>query len=103
VTTNPSRALKILNAHEEVAYYLKKIIEQLHPEKVILFGSKAKGEGNQFSDTDMAVIGVKHFDTTQIFGAVDIVQYENAPESLKEKINNEGIVLYEKGNRKAAG
>ena len=101
MTTNHSLALKILNAHEEVAYYLNKIIEQLHPEKVILFGSKAKGEGNKFSDTDMAVVGVKNFDTTRIFGAVDIVQYEKAPESLKEKINNEGIVLYEKGNPKA--
>ncbi len=96
MTKNPLLASKILNTHEEVAYYMNKIIEQLQPEKIILYGSKAKGEDNEFSDTDIAVVGVKKFDTTEIFGAVDIVEFEKAPESLKEKIEAEGIILYER-------
>lgn len=102
MTNNPALAAEILNAREEVAYYLRKIIEELKPEKVILFGSKARGEGDQYSDTDLAVVGVRNFDTTQIYGAVDIVQLETADAALKELIQNEGIVLYEKGNGKAA-
>lgn len=100
--SNPAITSKILEANSEVAYYLRKVIEQLDPEKVILFGSKAKGEANEYSDTDLAVLGVRRFDTTQIFGAVDIVEYENAPDTLKEKIQSEGILLYEKGNGKGA-
>jgi len=102
MTNDSTLASKILSAREEVAYYLNKIIEQLQPEKVILFGSKARGEGDRFSDTDMAVVGVKNFDTTQIYGAVDIVEFETADAALKERIQNEGIVLYEKRNSKAA-
>jgi len=102
VISNPAITSKILEANSEVAYYLRKVIEQLDPEKVILFGSKAKGEANEYSDTDLAVLGVRRFDTTQIFGAVDIVEYENAPDTLKEKIQSEGILLYEKGNGKGA-
>ncbi len=100
--TNATLVSRILKTHEEVAFYLRKIIEQLDPEKVILFGSKATGEANELSDTDMAVTGVQRFDTTQIYGAVDIVEYETAPEALKKKIQKEGIVIYEKRHGKVA-
>ena len=102
MTPKRELAQEILKSHKEVAFYLDKVIQQLDPEKVILFGSKATGSATNFSDTDIAVVGVKHFDTTEIFGAVDIVEYEKVPQSLQEKIQKEGIVLYEKGQGKAA-
>ncbi len=35
---------------------VKRIIEQFHPEKIILFGSHARGEGGLDSDVDLLVV-----------------------------------------------
>lgn len=90
------RSAAIIENYPEVKYYLEKIIACLHPQKVILFGSKAKGTVQKGSDTDMAVITDNFFDTTEIYGAVDIVDFKRASEKLQEKILEEGIILYEK-------
>lgn len=34
----------------------KKIVEEIHPDKVILFGSRARGEAGSESDVDLAVV-----------------------------------------------
>lgn len=34
----------------------KKIVEEIHPDKVILFGSRARGEDGPESDVDLAVV-----------------------------------------------
>ncbi|MBF0291558.1 MAG: nucleotidyltransferase domain-containing protein [Nitrospinae bacterium] len=34
----------------------KKIVEEIHPDKVILFGSRARGEAGPESDVDLAVV-----------------------------------------------
>ena len=81
---------------KEVEYYLQRIIEKMNPEKVILYGSKAKGTADQYSDTDFAVITDGFADTTEIYGAVDIVNMNRVSDELKEIILNEGVVLYER-------
>ena len=37
--------------------YLQVLVEQFHPEQVILFGSYAYGDPNEHSDVDLLVIG----------------------------------------------
>lgn len=84
------------NEKEIIAFYLDKIIQTMHPQKVYLYGSKAKGTADAFSDTDFAVITDGVFDTTEIYGAADIIDFTKAPESLKQEILKSGIVLYER-------
>jgi uncharacterized protein len=85
-----------------------------HPEKIILFGSRARGEDDAFSDVDVIVV----YDTDKRFlerlkelylswnigKAVDILAY--TPEEFKsmmkkrffiQKAVAEGEVLYERG------
>lgn len=90
------KAKEILSKNPEVRWYLKKIIEQLKPEKVILFGSKATGTSTRASDTDFAVVGAANFDKSEIFGALDIIDFEKASKDLQDIILKEGIVLYDK-------
>ena len=34
----------------------QRIVERIHPEKVILFGSVARGEANEYSDLDLFIV-----------------------------------------------
>ncbi len=81
---------------EEVAYYLKKIVATMNPKKVILYGSRVNGTACEHSDTDFAIITDGFADTTEIYGAVDIVNMNRVSDTLKEIILKEGVVLYER-------
>lgn len=81
---------------EVVSFYLEKIIKTMNPQKVYLFGSKAKGNFTSTSDTDFAVITDGLFDTTEIYGAADIIDFSRASETLKKEILDFGILLYER-------
>lgn len=83
------------------------IIELAHScglEKVILFGSRARGENRERSDIDLAVIGgdtVKFItsvddevSTLLMFDVIDLGKSVQA--ELMEEIRKDGIVLYEK-------
>ncbi len=89
------RAKQILIKYREVDHYLKQVVQYMDPDKVILYGSKATGNADKSSDTDLAVI-TNHFYTTEIYGAVDIMDFNRAPEKVKQLILKEGIVLYER-------
>ncbi|MCG6940587.1 MAG: nucleotidyltransferase domain-containing protein [Thiohalocapsa sp.] len=70
-------------------------------ERVVLFGSLAVGDHRVSSDVDLAasgVPGVRYFsalaDLMTIFnGPVDLIRLEEAPPSLAERIDAEGIEL----------
>lgn len=89
---------------EEVMVVLKKLAEKYAIEKMILFGSRARGDYRKTSDIDLAVTGgdvvrfsldVEDFAPTLLkFDIVDLgstVQNE-----LRESIKKEGIKIYEK-------
>ena len=86
---------------------LKEIIELAHKhaiEKVILFGSRARGDYHRTSDIDLAVYGgnVTEFsldveELTSTLLTYDVVDMnKNHQEGFKESIKREGKVLYEK-------
>ena len=73
-------------------------------QKVILFGSRARGDYHEGSDIDLAVLGG---DTNNFALAVDeetstLLMYDivdlslPVQEELKDRIYQEGIVIYEK-------
>lgn len=73
-------------------------------QRVILFGSRARGDFNRVSDIDLAVSGgnVKRFaldveDLTSTLLTYDVVDLDRcSSDALLGEIQREGIILYEK-------
>lgn len=78
--------------------------EKNNIEKVILFGSRARGDYRKTSDIDLAVSGgrIAHFqadieEEVSTLLSFDIVNMDgNVQEELVDSIKREGKVLYEK-------
>jgi CRISPR-associated protein Cmr1 len=69
----------------------ERIKEQSNPSKIILFGSRARGDANKRSDIDIAVENPKGL--LDISGPFDIVNKDKAGEELKKRIDDEGVEL----------
>ena len=73
-------------------------------EKIILFGSRARGTNTERSDIDTAVYGgdFEHFywdvkEQTHSLLMFDIVQAdESISDELRQEIKKDGVVIYEK-------
>ncbi|MEW6701098.1 MAG: nucleotidyltransferase domain-containing protein [Bacteroidota bacterium] len=66
----------------QFVYELKRI--GINVEKVILFGSYAKGTNNEWSDIDLAIVssdfkGVRLFDKENMVSAISAVDYDISP------------------------
>lgn len=89
---------------EEVLEEIKKLAKKYEIEKVILFGSRARGDYKRTSDIDLAVKGgdIPRFsldvdEETSTLLKYDIVDLDgHVQQELLESIENEGRVLYEK-------
>lgn len=83
---------------------IKKIAEQYGVKKVILFGSRARGDYQSASDIDLAVEGgrITDFildikDTTSTLLNFDIVDMEKTGQgAFLDSIKKEGVIIYEK-------
>ena len=81
-----------------------KLLKKKCVEKVILFGSRARGDFKERSDIDLAFCGgsSSHFildvdETTSTLLEFDIVDLDKpVRKELLESIKREGVVLYEK-------
>jgi predicted nucleotidyltransferase len=81
-------------------------VARLAPERVILFGSRARGDAEATSDYDLAIDapGLAEpqwarfvLDAKDGFGALlelDLVRLDQADHRLRERIENEGQLLY---------
>lgn len=49
-----SKRLKIV--HDKIRKMTRRIATQFHPERIILFGSHARGEGGLHSDVDLLIV-----------------------------------------------
>lgn len=76
-------------------------------ERVILFGSRARGDHDERSDIDLAVSCPNitasqwleiwdYIDDAPTLYSIDIVQFEKVNIKLQENIRKEGLVLYER-------
>lgn len=87
----------------EVLLEIQEIARKYHVNRVLLFGSRARGKFKRTSDIDLAVEGgdFERFgldiEETSTLLKYDIVSLDHAmQEELRESIRKEGVVLYEK-------
>lgn len=80
------------------------LVKNYNVEKVYLFGSVAVGNITELSDIDIAVMGLDEEKYLAAYGvleelaapfAVDLVLLETATDTLRARIEREGVVLYD--------
>ncbi|MCI8647407.1 MAG: nucleotidyltransferase domain-containing protein [Firmicutes bacterium] len=83
---------------------IRELAQRHEIQKVLLFGSRARGDFERASDIDLAVTGGDYFqfaldveEETSTLLMYDIVNLDGAVnEELRQSIQREGIVVYEK-------
>jgi len=91
---------------EKVITGIKNLAEEYDVQKVILFGSRARGDNDPKSDIDLAVYGCADFTnfsldvdervwTLLMFDILDMDRYDYSQELLQE-IARDGVTIYEK-------
>jgi len=90
--------------HEQLVRLLS---QQPGIKQVILFGSRARGDAEDRSDIDLSIEApdiherqwleiVFLLEKIDTLLPIDVVRWEDAPDTLKRKIQTEGMVLYER-------
>jgi len=93
---------------DDIKDYVKPIAEKYPVEKIILFGSYARGDANENSDVDLVVDSAGKLHNRKIFAlggellsvfpvrvdVYDILEL-NELSPLYKKMTNEGVVVYE--------
>ena len=74
----------------------EKIINSLNPSKILIFGSRARGDAHKNSDIDLAVETDSSIDGLEIGAPCDIVSLKKANDKLKSRIEREGVLIYER-------
>ena len=101
----------------EIQDITKRIVEFIHPQKVLLFGSYAKGNANEHSDLDLLVIvenselpkrkrevllynwlGTRYSFPKDILirTASEVEEWKNVRQAFITSVHNEAKVLYER-------
>jgi predicted nucleotidyltransferase len=93
---------------------ISKLVEHIRAfpsvQKIILYGSRAKGTHGPYSDIDIAVVGVKdrrewlqihsladvEDNRVQTLLKIDLVQFEHIDPLVQQSIREEGQILYER-------
>ena len=93
---------------KKIDMIIKLINKELKPQKIILFGSRAKGNEYMGSDIDLCIEGAKKKNKRELrklkekvdeisgLYSVDIVIYEEIDENFRDIIIKTGKVIYEK-------
>jgi len=98
---------RLKNSHPFLRQLTSLSIDLFDPKSIIVFGSRARGDHRPRSDIDIAFEDVKseegwaHFLTTLEESAetlleFDLVRYEEVTSDFRKKIDQEGIVIYER-------
>lgn len=99
------QAQKETLAREKAAEIARQLARRFNVTRVYLFGSLATGDFDLFSDIDLAVSGLAEREYLKAYGlaeeiarpfAVDLLLLEGAAETLRERVQKEGIVLYDR-------
>lgn len=95
----------------EMAYLETLFSKNERIERVILYGSRAKGNHKPFSDVDITLVGdeLTHEDLNRLILAIDdlllpyqfdiSIFHQLKNDTLIDHINRRGIVIYEKSDR----
>lgn len=82
------------------------ISENKHVEKIILFGSRARGDAEDKSDIDIAIVcpGItdrawidlcENIENAHTLLEINVIKFDTAGKKLQNKILQEGKILYE--------
>jgi predicted nucleotidyltransferase len=83
-------------------------VRAVAPSRVILYGSRARRDARENSDYDLAFVFAAERrgrwlrfvadldDAAATLLAVDLLDWNEAPASLREQIGKEGVILYER-------
>ena len=91
-----------MNLKAEIVESIAKIARECGVKKVILFGSRARGNNRERSDIDLAfeggnstrfVLDVDDFTPTLL--KFDFVDLSTANEAILKEIERDGVILYE--------
>lgn len=96
-----------INLNSNIVESIKKIAKNYYIEKIILFGSRARGDNKATSDIDIAIYPTEQFQNEGHFASdiddletllkIDIVFIDaNTDSRLIENINKEGVLMYER-------
>ena len=94
-----------MNLNDRIIADLKKLALEYGVAKIILFGSRARGDNSDKSDVDIAVYGCSDFVNFKLdveekvwtLLTFDIVNMDNEiSEELAGEIRRDGVVIYEK-------
>lgn len=92
---------------EGVVYFLHDLCQDNLVEKLIVFGSRACGDYDKYSDVDLAVVAphfiradwvmlrAKAIHETRTVLKISIVNFLLNPPHLQERIYDNGVVIYE--------
>lgn len=91
---------------EDVYRQIKEIARQNKVEKVLLFGSRARGDNTDKSDIDLAVYGCNNFPqlcdqlNEELWSLLELdiidMDSEYLSQDLIDQIHRDGVVIYEK-------
>lgn len=83
---------------------LADLAQQYRARRVVLFGSRARGDSRERSDVDLAVYGLDHTQAGRLRLALEalptLLEFdlvcvdENTSHALLENIEREGVILY---------
>ncbi len=86
----------ILNKPDYLDKIVEKIKQQINPRKIILFGSRARGDAHKNADIDLAIESEGSIEKLSIYGPFDIVNLRKVSHDMRKKIEREGLVIYER-------
>lgn len=89
--------------HKQVLQEITELAEYHKLSKMVLFGSRARGDYQEKSDIDLAVSGGDIYgfsldveEKTEILPQYDVVDMNSIQDVLLESIKRDGVILYEK-------
>ncbi|MCR5097869.1 MAG: nucleotidyltransferase domain-containing protein [Lachnospiraceae bacterium] len=92
---------------EKILYEIRSIGDRMSIDRIIMFGSRARGDNHERSDIDLAFSArnskeyfemkdaLENIDTLLMFDLVDLNSC-NISADITEEINKDGVVIYEK-------
>jgi len=113
----------MMNVSDEVIDRMaREIVHEVDPQRILLFGSRARGEGNEHSDVDLLVVEREPFDRNRsrrkeaariwrcisdfripadilVYSTSEVAQWEGSRFHVIGRALREGKVLYESVRR----
>jgi predicted nucleotidyltransferase len=102
-------------ADERLRQIVQHILDVGHPQKIVLFGSRARGEAQPDSDYDVLIIEPSHLPRYKraapyrralgtlgvakdivVWTPQEVTEWQNVPNAFITTVLNEGVVLYER-------